>query len=103
MTIFDDGAATLYAVWPDMKSATFTPSSGPVVTGLNIRVDHDLKYLPNGFDAQTWGNSVVIEYILADVGREARTGEKFTVADGTVYTVVDVMENDGRFVRVIAR
>ena len=103
MTIFDDGAATLFETWPEVVAATFTPSSGAVVTGFNVTVNKDLKYLPNGFDAQTWGNSVVIEYILADVGREARTGEKFTVADGTVYTVVDVTENDGRFVKVIAR
>ena len=103
MTIFDDGAEIIFENWPEVVAATFTPSSGSPVTGFNVTVNKDLKYLPNGFDAQTWGNSAVIEYILAGVGREARTGEKFTVADGTVYTVVDVMENDGRFVKVIAR
>ena len=102
MTYFDDGAEILFEIWPEAVAATFTPSSGPVVTGFNVVVSKDLKYLPAGFDAQTWGNSVVIEYLLDQVGREARTGEKFT-AGATTYTVVDVIENDGRFVRVIAR
>jgi len=102
MTIFDDGAVDLWDTWPEAVAATFTPLSGPEVTGFKIVIDSSLKYLPEGFDAQTWGNNVTIEYLVAQVGREAKQGEKFT-AGGVTYTVVDVMENDGRFCKVIAR
>lgn len=101
MTVFDNMAADLFATWPEAVSATFTPKAGDTVT-VTVVVEKSLKHLPDGFDAQTWGNSSTIEYILADIGREAVTGERFDV-NGTIYTVVDLLENDGRFCKVIVR
>lgn len=102
MTVFDDGAEILFEIWPEAISATFIPESGDPVTGFNVVIDKTLRNLPVGYEVQSWGEVVQIEYILDQVGREARTNDRFEVGD-TVYKVVDVIENDGRFVRVLAR
>lgn len=78
--------------------ATFTPSVGdPVSCKVNLEIGVDLQ--PGGLDAQVWRSETTIEYRLAEVGKEADRDETFTVG-GTVYTVKDVVENDGRFVKV---
>ena len=102
MTVFDDGAEVLFENWPEAKAATFVPLSGAPVTGFNVVIDKSLKNIPDGYDTKAWGDLVELEYILDQVGREAKIDEKFTVA-GTIYRVVNVLENDGRFVRVLAR
>lgn len=102
MTVFDDGAEDLFESWPEAAAATFTPLSGDPINMVLVVIDKSLRNLPVGYDAQVWGDVIQIEYILAQVGREAASGETFTVG-ATVYKIVDVIENDGRFVRVLAR
>lgn len=102
MTVFDDGAEVLFEIWPEAFAATFVPASGSQVSGFNVIIDKSLKNLPVGYDSQAWGEVVQIEYLLDQVGREVRQDEKFVVG-GTTYRIVDVIENDGRFVRVLAR
>lgn len=102
MTEFDDGAEDLFDAWPEMVLATFAPPSGDPVLNVPIVIEKSIRNLPNGYDAQVWGDVVQIEYILAAAGHETVQGETITVGDA-VYTVVDVIENDGRFVRVLAR
>lgn len=102
MTVFDDGAEVLFQIWPEARAATFVPLSGAPVTGFNVVIDRSLKNVPDGYDVKAWGEVVELEYLLDQVGREAKIDEKFIVA-GTTYKVVNVMENDGRFVRVLAR
>ena len=102
MTIFDDGAEVLFEIWPEAEEAIFVPLSGARVTGFNVVIDKSLKNLPDGYDVQAWGDVVELQYLLDQVGREAKIDEKFIVGTRT-YKVVNLMENDGRFVRVLAR
>ncbi len=90
-------AAHVVAYWDD---AVFTPAVGdPVPLKVNRSTATDFQ--PGGLEAQVWGSETTIEYLLSDVGREADEGETFTMdADGAVYTVKDVMDNDGWFVKV---
>ncbi|MBW2342509.1 MAG: hypothetical protein JRF53_00590 [Deltaproteobacteria bacterium] len=83
------------------KDAVFTPAVGdPVSCKVNLEKGSDFQ--PGGLDAQVWGSETSIEYRLAEVGKEADRDEVFTVG-GTDYTVKDVMENDGRFVKVAVK
>ena len=102
MTVFDDGAEVLFEIWPEAREATFVPLSGAQVTGFNVIIDQSLSNIPDGFDVQIFGDVVELQYLLDQVGREAKIDEKFIVG-ATTYKVVNVMENDGRFVRVLAR
>lgn len=102
-TVFDDGADVLFEAWPEIVQADFFPLTGEPVEGVRVNVTQSIQNLPVGYDAQAWGDVVQIEYILADVGREARQDDQFRIDAETVYRVVDVVENDGRFVRVVAR
>ena len=45
---------------------------------------------------------ITIEAMLKDLGREPDRDDTFVLA-GTTYTVLAVIENDGRFVRVSVR
>lgn len=80
--------------------ATFTPAVGDAVScKVNLEIGTDFQ--PGGLEAQVWGSETTIEYRLAEVGKEADEGETFTMTvGGTDYTVTDVVENDGRFVKV---
>lgn len=102
MTVFDDGAEVLFQIWPEAQAATFVPLSGAHVTGFNVIINRSLRNVPDGFDVQVFGDVVELEYLIDQVGREVKIDEKFVVG-GTTYKVVNVMENDGRFVRVLAR
>jgi len=82
-------------------AATFTPAVGDAVS-CKVNLEKGTDFQPGGLDAQVWGSETTIEYRLAEVGKEADRDEVFTVA-GTDYTVKDVMENDGRFVKVAVK
>ena len=103
MTVWDDMAEDLSADDAMSQAAVFTPAAGDPVW---IRVDlvAGEKYQPGGLESQTWGSETTIEYVLSALGREANPGETFTMdADGAVYTVSDVLENDGWFVKVAVK
>jgi len=102
VTVFDDGAEVLFEIWPEAVAATFVPLSGERVTGFNVVIDRSLRNVPDGYDVQIFGDVVELEYLLDQVGREVKIDEKFVVGE-TTYKVVNVIENDGRFVRVLAR
>lgn len=97
-TTFDEIAEDLFDDDDFCVDATFTPSVGDTVwCRINLEIATEVQ--PAGLDAQVWGSQTTIEYRLDEVGKEADRGETFTV-EGTVYTVKDIMENDGRFVKV---
>lgn len=87
-------------------AATYTPSIGdPVVCQVNVVRGIDLE--PQGFDSQVWGSGITLEAVLSVIGKEPDTDETFTITEGdyedTVYTVLTVLENDGRFVKVAVK
>lgn len=67
-----------------------------VVCKVSVEIGVDLQ--PEG-NSQSWEKGVTIEYDLDEVGREADSGDTFTVGT-TVYAVKAVLENDGFFVKV---
>ncbi len=95
---FDEMAEDLF---DDLAvAATFTPAVGDAVA-CRVNLEKGVDFQPSGLDAQVWGTETTIEYRLAEVGKEADRGETFTMSvGGAVYTVKDVVENDGRFVKV---
>ncbi len=100
MTVWDEMAEDLTADEAMSQAAVFTPAAGDPIP---VRVDlvEAEKLQPGGLESQMWGSETTIEYWLPDIGREANAGETFTMdADGAVYTVSDVLENDGLFCRV---
>lgn len=97
--IFDQAAENLFDQMG--RDAIFTPVMGdPVNCRVNLERDVDLE--PHGFDSQIWGRGVTIEAILSVLGKEPDKGETFTVRE-TVYEVMTVQENDGRFVKVVVK
>ena len=79
------------------QDATYShPGDDPVSCKVNVEIGVDLQ--PEG-NAQVWEKGVTVEYAIDEVGREADSGDTFTI--GTVtYTVKRVVENDGYFVKV---
>lgn len=73
--------------------ATFTPVSGPVVSGIYVNFENQTQ-LQGGVDGNVMQVASTIEYILDDLGVTARNGDVFTV-DGTAYTVGEMVSNDG--------
>lgn len=79
--------------------ATFTPATGSPVSCyvlLNVAVQPQ----PDGMSAQAWSTVKTIEYLYADIGREANRGETFTV-DSVAYTVQAINSNDGLTVEAV--
>ena len=80
--------------------AVFTPSSGDAVT---LRVNKDQAIgTQGGIDASRMIVEDTIEYIIADIGREAVKGETFTI-DSVVYTMCETVNNDGKTVLVTVK
>lgn len=85
------------------NACVFTPATGDPVP-LNVNLVRGIDYEPGGMSSQTWGSEITIEYLLSDIGREVDQDEYFTMdADGAVYTVVKVNENDGVFCTVAVK
>lgn len=102
--IFDQAAEDIFD--KEGVAALYTPSVGdPVICQVDVERDVDLE--PAGFESQIWGRGVTIEAILSVLGKEPNTGETFKITEGnyinTVYTVQTVLENDGRFVKVVVK
>lgn len=74
--------------------ATYNGSASCVVNLVK-----DVAMQPAGYDAQTWKQGTMIEYLLSEVGgTEPSIGDTFLIGS-TTWTVKSVEENDGRFVR----
>ena len=87
------------------ESATFTPLVGDPVENVMVNPELEVAYQPAG-ESQVWEQEATIEYILAEVGKEADPGETFLIAAGIyagTYTVKAVVENDGRFCKVTVK
>ncbi len=87
------------------QSATFTPLVGDPVENVTINTDIEVGPQPVG-ESQVWDQVVAIEYILAEVGKEADPGDTFLIAAGIhagTYTVGAVLENDNRFCKVAVK
>jgi len=96
--VFDEICEDLTNDLDMSQVATFTPEVGDAVS-LRVAVAIEAAFQPGGLEAQAWGSETTIEYLLSDIGREANRDETFTV-NGVTYTVKDVAENDGVFVKV---
>ena len=86
------------------QSAVFTPSVGDPVSCV-VNPEIEVEFQPAG-ESQVWEQGTTIEYMLAEVGKEADPGETFLIAAGIyagTYTVKAVLENDGRFVKVAVK
>ena len=81
------------------QSAIFTPAAGDAVT---INVNKSREVVQQGFEATAWTTETTIEASLSDLPHEPNRGETFTI-DSTVYTVREVMENDGYTVKLVVR
>lgn len=88
-------------------AATYTPSVGDPVENCKIDVVRGVELEPQGFDSQIWGSGTTIKALLSVLGKEPDADETFTITEGdyedTVYTVLVVLENDGRFVKVAVK
>lgn len=76
------------------EEATFTPATGDPVTGIYVDVNESTILAPGTYQAGLSLQDKTIEYIVADIGREVKNGETFTV-NSTVYTVVQKVSCDG--------
>jgi hypothetical protein len=81
--------------------ATFTPTTGAAKV-VSVIIDKSVDLQPAGFSSAVVAQSITIEAILAELGKEPDRDETFTVS-GTVYTVLSVVENDGYTVKVQVR
>lgn len=98
---FDNAFSDLYTTHPEAQSATYTPRVGAPVS-CTVFLDTETEYEPEGYQSQVWGSVKSIEYRLSEVGGEADEGDKFTIGS-TDYTVIGVLENDGRFCKCLVR
>jgi len=97
--IFDTAAEDIFDTLG--VDATFTPSIGDPVEDIKVNLMRDTDFEPSS-SLQTWGSNIIIEAILDDLGKEPDKDETFTI-NLIVYTVQSVLENDGRFVRVMVK
>ncbi|MGE4417947.1 MAG: hypothetical protein AB7D26_11980 [Marinobacterium sp.] len=81
-------------------SAIFQAGSVSPVT-LDVYLNLQSQLQPSGM-AQTWEIGRTIEYLLADIGREAAVGETFTIG-ADEYTVVRIESNDGYVVKAVVK
>ena len=74
------------------KSAVFTPSGGSPV-GCVVIMDRETGIEPGGYDAQVAVPVTTLEYMLDELGQEAKRGDTFTVS-GEVWTVEGPFEDE---------
>ena len=82
------------------EAAVFTPAAGAPVD-CHVFIDFNVLLQPEGAEAQVWEQGTTIKARLTEIGGEPSRGETFTLAGGIVYTVKDVLENDGLTVKVV--
>jgi hypothetical protein len=96
--------ATDLAVTTIGRLATYMPLTGNPITNCSVNVETVSDPQPDGFQARVLDPETTLEYLLSEVGEEADINSYFTMADdGTVYTVKDLRENDGRTVTVVVK
>jgi hypothetical protein len=94
--IFDQAAADLFSASGLGVAGIFAPDDGSASFGLYVNLEREVDLQPDGYGAQAWAGGWTVEYVLSVIGREARSGETFTIGTST-YTVRRVLENDGRY------
>ena len=96
--ILDQAAEDLFDA--TAVDAVFNPAAGDPV---DCKIDYreETRQQPDGYEAAVYARYKVVEYLYSEIGREVERGEYFEKADGTVYTVESIAENDGRFVSAI--
>lgn len=57
---------------------------------------------PDAFEGSVWGTRLTIECLTADTGGEPSKGETFVIGANT-YTIREIIENDGRFVKMAVK
>lgn len=92
------------------ETAVFTPAAGDPVSCM-VFIDFNVMLQPSGAEVQVWQQGTTIEALLSEIGREPNRGETFTVypdeenrtagTGGTVYTVQEILQNDGLYVKVV--
>lgn len=86
------------------RLATYMPTMGNPIINCSVNVETVSDPQPDGFSAQVLDPETTLEYLLSEVGEEADINSYFTMEDdGTVYTVKDLRENDGRTVTVVVK
>jgi hypothetical protein len=74
------------------ESAVFTPSEGDPVE-CRVIMTRETGIEPGGYDAQVAVPVTTLEYMLNEVGQEAKRGDKFEAA-GEVWTVEGPFEDE---------
>ncbi len=107
MSAFQDQITADLAVFvnPDEfgSPAVYTPVlndpdiSEPV--SCNIIIDHDVALQPESYDAVVVETGTTVEALFSDVATPQK-GSTFT-ADGNVYTVQRITDNDQTFVKMV--
>ena len=98
-TIFDAAAVDIFNALG--RDAVYQPASGDPVS-LKVNIEQAVALQPDGYEARVYAEGDVLEYLLADAGKEADRGETFTIGS-TTWTVQSVLRNDGRFVSVAVK
>lgn len=88
---------------PDVVRATYQPATGDPIPDIQIHIDKSIDLQPAGFDSRVVGQTITIEAVLADLGKEPDRGETFTTEAGVVYTVLSIVENDGHTVKAAVK
>jgi hypothetical protein len=81
--------------------ATFTPATGTPVS-LRCELVKSVNPQPSGYDGLVWEQQTTIEAVLADLPRQPNKSETFTI-NGVIYSVKEVIADDGYFVRMAVK
>ena len=93
MSLHDLIQADLPLIFQDAgESAVFAPSGGSPV-GCVVIMDRETGIEPGGYDAQVAVPVTTLEYMLDELGQEAKRGDTFTVS-GEVWTVEGPFEDE---------
>jgi hypothetical protein len=80
------------------ESATYTPVTGDPVSGVMV-IPVEGVLLQPGTEAEVWAQGTTLDFLLADTGKVPARGDTFETST-TIYTVREVLENDGRWCKV---
>lgn len=100
--IKDQAAVDIFMSIADPGPVTFNPATGDPVPNCYVDIRKDIQFSTDGMDSQFVQVGTTLEYLLAETGQIAKIGESFLVG-ATTWTIKHILENDGRFAKVVVK
>lgn len=95
----DQAARDIFKSLADPGLVSFNPAVGdPVSCYVDIR--RDIELASGGTEGKVYTLGIVLQYLIVETGREVLVGESF-VDGATIWTVEQLLTNDGRFSKVV--